>query len=71
MERLQRKTSNMLYLVIIILTVSTLHESYASWCTDQQPVACLCFPQSNIIQCTNQPGLTQIPTNIPTDTKSL
>ncbi|CAG2197391.1 unnamed protein product [Mytilus edulis] len=31
----------------------------------------VCASQSNIIQCTNQPGLTQIPTNIPTDTKSL
>ncbi|CAC5412630.1 unnamed protein product [Mytilus coruscus] len=56
--------------VIIILTVSTLHESYASWCTMQQQISCMCF-QSTRISCRDQRTLTQIPSGIPTDTTYL
>ncbi|XP_063443452.1 vasorin-like [Mytilus trossulus] len=58
----------MLYPVIIILTVSTLHESYASWCLNQQEAICSC--RETAIACNNQPSLTHIP-NIPTDTTYL
>ncbi|XP_052061563.1 protein slit-like isoform X3 [Mytilus californianus] len=59
----------MLYPVIIILTVSTIHESYASWCSNQTQAMCSCFQTS--ISCSEQPSLTQIPSNIPTDTTYL
>ncbi|XP_071172460.1 slit homolog 1 protein-like [Mytilus edulis] len=59
---------NMLYPVIIILTVSTLHESYASWCFTQQEAICSC--RETAISCHDQPTLTHIP-NIPTDTTFL
>ncbi|CAC5419780.1 unnamed protein product [Mytilus coruscus] len=59
----------MLYPVIIILAVSTIHESYASWCSNQEQARCSCFQTS--IRCSEQPSLTQIPSNIPTNTTFL
>ncbi|XP_063436348.1 slit homolog 1 protein-like [Mytilus trossulus] len=59
----------MLYPVIIILTISTLHESGASWCTDEQHTNCMCI-QSDIT-CNGEPRFTEIPFNIPTSTKML
>ncbi|VDI41581.1 Hypothetical predicted protein, partial [Mytilus galloprovincialis] len=68
-EGIREKSSNMLYPVIIILTIMAIHESGATWCTDEQHTNCMC-DQSDIT-CNGQPRFTQIPNNIPTSTHRL
>ncbi|CAG2224395.1 HMCN [Mytilus edulis] len=46
-----------------------IHESGATWCTDEQHTNCMC-DQSDIT-CNGQPRFTQIPNNIPTSTRRL